>query len=40
MARERPGTLEHLSLISGVGTKKLQAYGSELLRVMASTGAD
>jgi ATP-dependent DNA helicase RecQ len=38
MAREQPASLDQLSLISGVGTKKLQAYGSELLRVMASAG--
>ncbi len=40
MARESPASLDELGQISGVGTKKLQAYGSELLRVMASAGPD
>ena len=34
MARSRPDTLESLSGISGVGAKKLQAYGQEILRVL------
>ncbi len=34
MARERPQSLEALSGISGVGAKKLQAYGEEILRVI------
>jgi ATP-dependent DNA helicase RecQ len=34
MAREHPATLDDLAQITGVGAKKLQAYGSELLRVM------
>ncbi len=34
MARERPATLEQLAGISGVGAKKLQAYGVEILRVL------
>jgi ATP-dependent DNA helicase RecQ len=38
MARESPVCLEDLGRISGVGAKKLQAYGDELLRVMASPG--
>jgi ATP-dependent DNA helicase RecQ len=36
MARERPATLEALGGISGVGAKKLQAYGADLLRVLES----
>ncbi|MBV8469343.1 MAG: RecQ family ATP-dependent DNA helicase [Burkholderiaceae bacterium] len=35
MARQHPQTLDALSLISGVGAKKLEAYGTELLRVLA-----
>jgi len=34
MAREQPGSLDALAGISGVGTKKLQAYGDEILRVL------
>ncbi len=34
MAREQPATLDALAGISGVGTKKLQAYGEEILRVL------
>ncbi|MFN7723498.1 MAG: DNA helicase RecQ [Rubrivivax sp.] len=34
MARERPGTLDALAGISGVGAKKLEAYGREILRVL------
>jgi ATP-dependent DNA helicase RecQ len=34
MAAEAPSTLEALSHISGVGTKKLDAYGREILRVL------
>ena len=34
MAREQPATLESLAGISGVGAKKLQAYGAEILRVL------
>jgi ATP-dependent DNA helicase RecQ len=36
MARERPATLDELAAISGVGAKKLEAYGAEILRVLAS----
>jgi ATP-dependent DNA helicase RecQ len=36
MARERPATLDDLAGISGVGAKKLQAYGQEILRVMGA----
>ncbi|MDO9073520.1 MAG: RQC domain-containing protein, partial [Rubrivivax sp.] len=35
MAREQPGTLDALAGISGVGAKKLEAYGAEILRVLA-----
>jgi ATP-dependent DNA helicase RecQ len=35
MAREQPTTLDDLAGISGVGAKKLQAYGAEILRVLA-----
>ncbi|BAL97969.1 DNA helicase RecQ [Rubrivivax gelatinosus] len=34
MARERPQTLDDLAGISGVGAKKLEAYGEEILRVL------
>jgi ATP-dependent DNA helicase RecQ len=36
MARAAPDSLEALSGIAGVGVKKLEAYGREILRVMAS----
>ncbi len=35
MAREQPTTLDALAGITGVGAKKLQAYGAEILRVLA-----
>ena len=35
MARRRPADLAELGAISGVGAKKLDAYGSEILRVLA-----
>ena len=35
MASERPTSLEALSRLSGVGAKKLDAYGSDILRVLA-----
>jgi ATP-dependent DNA helicase RecQ len=38
MAREQPATLDELAAISGVGAKKLQAYGRELLRVLGEAG--
>jgi ATP-dependent DNA helicase RecQ len=38
MAREHPPTLEALGGISGVGAKKLDAYGREILRVLDSVG--
>ena len=34
MARRRPGSLEELAHITGVGAKKLEAYGREILRVL------
>ena len=36
MARERPDSLDALAGISGVGAKKLEAYGAEILRVLAA----
>ncbi|HMO45462.1 MAG TPA: DNA helicase RecQ [Rubrivivax sp.] len=36
MAREQPGSLDALAAVSGVGAKKLQAYGDEILRVLAA----
>jgi ATP-dependent DNA helicase RecQ len=35
MARECPATLEELSAIGGVGARKLEAYGEQILRVIA-----
>jgi ATP-dependent DNA helicase RecQ len=35
MAREVPDSLDALSAISGVGAKKLEAYGAEILRLLA-----
>lgn len=34
MAREHPDSLEALSHVTGVGAKKLEAYGEEILRVL------
>ena len=36
MAREQPVSLDELAGISGVGAKKLEAYGSEILRVLSA----
>ncbi len=36
MAREQPAALDALAGISGVGAKKLEAYGREILRVLQS----
>jgi ATP-dependent DNA helicase RecQ len=36
MAREAPDSLDALAGISGVGAKKLEAYGAEILRVLAA----
>jgi ATP-dependent DNA helicase RecQ len=35
MARIQPGSLDELAHISGVGAKKLEAYGREILRVLS-----
>jgi len=35
MARAKPDSLDALAKISGVGSRKLEAYGQELLRVLA-----
>jgi ATP-dependent DNA helicase RecQ len=37
MARARPSTLDDLAGISGVGARKLAAYGEEILRVLSAT---
>jgi ATP-dependent DNA helicase RecQ len=34
MARNLPRSLDELGQISGVGAKKLEAYGREILRVL------
>ena len=36
MARQQPGSLDALGRISGVGAKKLETYGREILRVLES----
>jgi ATP-dependent DNA helicase RecQ len=36
MARAVPGSLDEMARISGVGAKKLEAYGREILRVLES----
>jgi ATP-dependent DNA helicase RecQ len=36
MARDQPATHDALAAISGVGAKKLQAYGCEILRVLGA----
>ena len=38
MARSLPGSLDALASISGVGAKKLEAYGREILRVLETAG--
>jgi ATP-dependent DNA helicase RecQ len=38
MARSRPSTLDQLAGISGVGARKLEAYGAEILRVLGMAG--
>ena len=35
MARQHPTTLGQVAQISGVGSKKLDAYGEEILRVLS-----
>jgi len=37
MAREQPATLDDLAGISGVGGRKLEAYGAEILRVLEAS---
>lgn len=37
MAREHPDSLEALSHVTGVGAKKLDAYGQEILRVLRAS---
>jgi ATP-dependent DNA helicase RecQ len=37
IAERNPGTLEDLQGISGMGAKKLQAYGAEVLRVVSNS---
>jgi ATP-dependent DNA helicase RecQ len=39
MARSMPDSLDAMGQISGVGEKKLEAYGREILRVLGSAGA-
>jgi len=39
MARRKPSNLEELRSISGVGEKKIEVYGSEILRVLSEQGA-
>jgi ATP-dependent DNA helicase RecQ len=34
IAERNPGTLEDLQGISGMGAKKLEAYGADVLRVV------
>jgi ATP-dependent DNA helicase RecQ len=36
MARERPASMAQLAEIGGVGAKKLEAYGADILRVLTS----
>ena len=36
IAERAPVTLEDLQGISGIGTKKLEAYGTEVLRVCSA----
>ena len=36
MARARPTTLDELAAVNGVGTRKLTAYGQEILRVLSA----
>jgi ATP-dependent DNA helicase RecQ len=38
MARSVPESLDAMGQISGVGEKKLEAYGHEILRVLGSAG--
>jgi ATP-dependent DNA helicase RecQ len=38
LAARNPGSLDAVATVTGVGAKKLEAYGRELLRVLESTG--
>jgi len=38
IAKQRPGTLRELAGIHGIGSSKLEAYGEEILRIVASAG--
>ena len=38
LARRAPADLAALAEVSGVGAKKLEAYGREILRVLAAAG--
>jgi ATP-dependent DNA helicase RecQ len=38
MARECPATLDELAAIGGVGAKKLEAYGTQILHVLQAAG--
>jgi len=38
MARVRPATLDDLAAVSGVGARKLAAYGDDILRLLAASG--
>ena len=40
MARTAPRTLAALAGISGVGAKKLEAYGRDILRLLGQDGSD
>jgi ATP-dependent DNA helicase RecQ len=37
MARRHPASLDELATVSGVGARKLEAYGAEILRVLAGS---
>ena len=37
MARRQPGTLDELGQVSGVGGRKLAAYGDALLEVLGAS---
>jgi ATP-dependent DNA helicase RecQ len=39
MAERSPDSLDELAGISGVGAKKLQAYGADILQVMRGAAA-
>jgi ATP-dependent DNA helicase RecQ len=38
MARKTPATLAALAEINGVGAKKLESYGRDILRVIETAG--